>query len=154
MEWKDTVLKFYNLKQHRVTFKGHLYDFIYISDKRSVGMITEILGETLFTVAFFPSMKNDKSFVSVVNFNREKDFIIPRYENLLKFANLIIQKEIQFDKTVDIVDRKFSEATIVGHKLHERLAEMYKLSPNTEKSEYDMILYFICRYLGFKDIFK
>jgi hypothetical protein len=153
MEWKETVVKFYSLKQHSLTFKGNLYDFAYISDKKSVGMITEIMGENIFTVAFFPSMLNDRTFVSVINFNREKDFIIPRYESLLKFANYIIQKEIELDKTIDIIDRKFSTSVVNSFKLHEKLADMYKNTP-VEKSEYEMILHFVCDWLGLKDVFN
>ncbi len=152
MEWKETVVKFYSLKQHSLTFKGNLYDFAYISDKKSVGIITEIMGENIFTVAFFPSMLNDRTFVSVIYFNREKDFIIPRYESLLKFANYIIQKEIELDKTIDIIDRKFSTSVVNSFKLHEKLADMYK-NIHIEKSEYEMILYFVCDWLGLKDVF-
>ncbi len=153
MDWKDIVVKFYALKQRSLTFKGNLYDFAYISDKKSVGIITEILGENIFTISFFPSMKNDKTFVSTINFNRQKDFIIPRYESLLKFANYIIQKEIELEKTVDIIDGKFSQPTINNYKLHEKLAEMYRNS-QTERSEYDMILYFIADWLGLKNIYE
>lgn len=152
MEWKDTVVKFYALKQRSLTFKGNLYDFAYISDKKSVGMITEILGENLFTLGFFPSMKNDRTFISTINFDRAKDFIIPRYESLLKFANYIIQKELKLERTVDIVDRRFSAKELHKHILHEKLAEMYKKYGET-RSEYDMILFFICQWLGLGDIY-
>jgi hypothetical protein len=151
MEWKDTVVKFYDLKKRSLTFKGNLYDYAYISHKKSVGIITEILGESLFTVAFFPSMKNDDTFVTTINFDRNKDFIIPRYESLLKFANYIIQKEYDLEKTVDIVDRKFADASSSSFKMHEKLAAMYKESSHQDRSEYDMILYFICDWLGLKE---
>lgn len=151
-DWKDTVVKFYALKNNSLTFKGNLYDYAYISSKKSVGVITEILGENLFTIAFFPSMKNDRTFVAVVNFDRSKDFIIPRYESLLKFANYIIQKEIQLEKTVNVVDGKFTLPPTDKSILHEKLAAMYKKS-NRDLSEYDMALYFICRWLGLRDVF-
>jgi hypothetical protein len=151
MEWKETVLKFYDLKQRSLTFKGNLYDFAYISSKKSVGIITEILGENIFTIAFFPSMKNDSTFVSTINFDRQKDFIIPRYESLLKFANYIVQKEIQLEKTIDVIDRKFAETGPTSHLLHEKLAEMYREKGKQNHSEYDMILYFICDWLGLLD---
>ncbi|MCP5046910.1 MAG: hypothetical protein GY940_07040 [bacterium] len=151
MDWKDTVVKFYDLKKRSLTFKGNLYDYAYISHKRSVGVITEILGENLFTIAFFPSMKNDQTFVGTVNFDRKRDFIIPRYESLLKFANYIIQKEIELEKTIDVIDRKFSDDITSSYKLHEKLAEMYRENTGSGRSEYDMILYFICDWLGLKD---
>ena len=151
MEWKDTVVKFYDLKKRSLTFKGNLYDFAYISHKKSVGVITEILGERIFTVAFFPSMKNDTTFVATINFDRKRDFIIPRYESLLKFANYIIQKEIELEKTIDVVDRKFSEAVPSSYKLHEKLANLYREIGGQKWSEYDMILYFICDWLGLKE---
>ncbi len=151
LKWKDMAVKFYSLKQQSLTFRGNLYDFAYISHKKSVGLITEILGENVFTIAFFPSMKNDKTFVTTIFFNRERDFIIPRYENLLKFANYIVQKEIGLEKTIDVVDKKFSDAGSYGHLLHTKLAEMYKKT-GSQRSEYDMILFFICRWLGLKDI--
>jgi len=155
MEWKETVVKFYDLKKRSLTFKGHLYDYAYISSKKSVGMITEVLGERIFTVSFFPSMRNDKSFVATINFDRSKDFIIPRYESLLKFANYIIQKELEFEKTIDVIDRKFAEASASSYRLHEQLAEMYKEPNLKQRSEYDMILFFICRWLGLeKEIYK
>jgi hypothetical protein len=153
MNWKDTVIKFYGLKQRSLTFKGNLYDFAYISDKKSVGMITEILGENLFTIVFFPSMKNDETFVSIVNFDRSKDFIIPRYESLLKFANYIIQKELKLERTVNVVDERFSDSTLQKYRLHEKLAELYK-KYGDKYSEYDTILLFICQWLGLKDIFE
>jgi len=153
MEWKDTVVKFYALKQHSLTFKGNLYDFVYISDKKSVGMITEILGENRFTLVFFPSMKNDKTFVETIDFDRAKDFIIPRFESLLTFANYIIQKELKLESTVDIVDRRFSDKELHKHKLHEKLAEMYKKHGDS-RSEYDMILLFICQWLGLEEIYE
>jgi hypothetical protein len=151
MEWKDTVVKFYDLKKRSLTFKGNLYDYAYISHKKSVGIITEILGESIFTIAFFPSMKNDETFVTTVNFDRSKDFIIPRYESLLKFANYIIQKEYDLEKTVDIVDRKFADTSSSSYKMHEKLAAMYKESHHQQRSEYDMILFFICDWLGLKE---
>lgn len=151
MEWKDTVVKFYDLKKRSLTFKGNLYDFAYISSKKSVGIITERLGENIFTLAFFPSMKNDETFVATINFDRQKDFIIPRYESLLKFANYIIQKEIELEKTVDVIDRKFTEIGSSGYKLHEKLAALYRDTNHASRSEYDMILYFICDWLGLKD---
>jgi hypothetical protein len=153
MEWKDTVIKFYALKNHSLTFKGNLYDFAYISRKKSVGLITEILGENLFTIAFFPSMKNDETFVSTINFDRSRDFIIPRYESLLKFANYIVQKEMQLESTVDVVDRKFSTPGVNSYILHEKLSQMYKKS-NSTLSEYDMLLLFISDWLGLKDIYE
>lgn len=153
MEWKDTVIRFYALKQRSLTFKGNLYDFAYISDKKSVGMITEILGENLFTLVFFPSMRNDSTFISTINFDRSKDFIIPRYESLLKFANYIIQKELKLERTVDIVDGKFSDIELHKYKLHEILAELYK-KYGESRSEYDMILFFICKWLGIGDIYE
>jgi hypothetical protein len=152
MDWKDTVIKFYALKSHSLTFKGNLYDFAYISHKKSVGVITEVLGNNIFTIAFFPSMKNDKTFVATINFNRATDFIIPRYENLLKFANYIVQKEIQLGKTIDVIDKKMS-VTVEKHILHEKIAELYQEQGNI-KSEYDMILLLICQWLGIEDVFK
>jgi hypothetical protein len=151
MEWKETVVKFYDLKKRSLTFKGNLYDYAYISTKKSVGIITEILGENIFTLAFFPSMKNENTFVATINFDRQRDFIIPRYESLLKFANYIIQKEIELEKTIDVIDRKFEDVAASSFKLHEKLAEMYKRIGNTHRTEYDMILYFICDWLGLKE---
>lgn len=151
MEWKDTVVKFYDLKKRSLTFKGNLYDYAYISTKKSVGIITEILGENIFTLAFFPSMRNDETFVATINFDRQKDFIIPRYESLLKFANYIIQKEIELEKTIDVIDRKFTEIGSSSYKLHDKLAAMYRDKNHARRSEYDMILYFICDWLGLKD---
>ena len=152
MEWKETVIKFYSLKRHSLTFKGNLYDFTYISRKKSVGIITEILGENIFTIAFFPSMKNDKTFFSTVRFDMTIDFIIPRYESLVKFANYIVQKDFQLEKTVDLEDRKM--LTPGKHLFHERLAELYK-GYGENMSEYDMLLLFICRWLGIEeDVFK
>lgn len=148
MEWKDTVVKFYELKRNSLTFKGNLYDYVYVSSKKSVGMITEILGENIFNIAFFPSMKNDRTYVSTVYFNRQYDFVIPRYESLLKFANYILQRDEQFEKTVDVVDPKFAEVASSSYKLHEKLAELYKEPGHRHRSEYDMILFFICRWLG------
>ncbi len=153
MDWKNIVVKFYALKKHSLTFKGNLYDYAYISDKKSVGTITEILGENIMTIAFFPSMGNDKSFVDVINFNREKDFIIPRYESLLKFANYIIQKEISLGKTVNIRDQKFSGNGLEHYILHEKLAELYKRHGHRH-SEYDMLLFFICEWLGIREIYE
>ena len=81
-------------------------EFMLINDPRKESMkwkdVTEILGENIFTISFFPSMKNDQTFIRTIYFNKERDFIIPRYENLLKFANYIIQKETQLAKTIDI----------------------------------------------------
>ncbi len=151
MEWKDTVVKFYELKRNSLTFKGNLYDYAYISNKKSVGVITEVLGENIFTIAFFPSMKNDRTFVSNVYFNRQMDFIIPRYESLLKFANYILQKEIQLEKTIDVVDHKFAEASSSSYLLYEKLAELYKEPGHQNRSQYDMILFFICRWLGLEE---
>jgi hypothetical protein len=153
MQWKDTVVKFYALKQHSLTFKGNVFDFAYISDKKAVGIITEILGDNYFTIAFFPSMKNDQTFVASVKFNREADFIIPRYESLLKFGNYIVQKEIELERTVDIVDGKFSDGKINKYKFHEKLAEMYKINGDGA-SEYDTILQFICQWLGLENIYE
>lgn len=152
MEWKETVIKFYNLKSHSLTFKGNLYDFAYISSKKSVGVIMERLGENIFTIAFFPSMKNDKTFITTVGFDRSTDFIIPRYESLLKFANYIVQKDFQLDKTVDLSDGKMQ--SLGKHVFHEKLAELYK-EYGENMSEYDMLLLFICRWLGIEeDVFK
>lgn len=151
MDWKELVLKFYRLKSHSLTFKGNLYDYVYISQKRSVGIITEIIGPNFFTIAFFPSMGNDKSYVSTVHFSRTADFIIPRYESLLKFANYIVQKEFQPDKTIDLGSGGL--LTPGKHIFHEKLAEMYR-EYGDKWSEYDMLLLFICRWLGVEDVFK
>lgn len=150
MEWKETVLKFYRLKSHSLTFKGKVCDYVYISDKKSVGLITEIMGENIFTIAFFPSMKNSKTFISTIRFNRATDFIIPRYESLLKFASYIIHKEIQLDKTIDLGNGKLLSSR--KHVLHEKIAELYKEYGDT-MPEYDMILLFICKWLGMEDVF-
>ncbi|MCP4221169.1 MAG: hypothetical protein GY765_41450 [bacterium] len=151
MNWKDTVVKFFGLKSHSLTFKGNLYDFAYISHKKSVGVITEILGDNIYTIAFFPSMKNEETFISTINFDRAADFIIPRYESLLKFANYIVQKEIRLEKTIDI--RGSGMTSSEKHVLHEKLAELYRANGD-EMSEYDMILLFICQWLGIKDVFN
>jgi hypothetical protein len=153
MKWKDTVIKFYTLKQQSLTFKGNLYDFAYISHKKSVGIITEVLGENIFTIAFFPSMKNDKTFVSTIFFNRERDFIIPRYENLLKFAHYIVQKEIQLEKTVDIVGMTLAQTTSRKSLLYEKLAEISK-RVGDDRAEYDILLFFICEWLGLRSIYE
>lgn len=151
MEWKDTVLKFYKLKTHSLTFKGNLYDYAYISHKKSVGVITEILGPNIYTIAFFPSMKNERSFISTVRFDRNTDFIIPTYESLLKFANYIVQKDFQLERTVDLGQGKMLSSS--KHIFHEKLAELYK-QKGDRFSEYDMLLLFICRWLGLEDVFQ
>ena len=151
MKWKDTVIKFYALKQQSLTFKGNLYDFAYISHKKSVGIITEVLGENIFTIAFFPSMKNDETFVSTIYFSRERDFIIPRYENLLKFAHYIVQREIQLEKTVDIGGMTISNPISGQTILYEKLAEISK-KVGEDRSEYDVMLFFICEWLGLSSI--
>ena len=153
MEWKEMVLKFYRLKSHSMTFKGNLYDYAYISQKKSVGIITEIIGPNIFTIAFFPSMGNTKSYVSTIHFSRTADFIIPRYESLLTFANYIVQKEFQPDKTIDLGSGKILSVPPGKHIFHEKLAEMY-LEYGDKRSEYDMLLLFICRWLGLEDVFK
>ena len=152
MEWKEAVLKFYRLKSHGLTFKGNIYDYAYISDKRSVGLITEIVNPFIMTIAFFPSMKNKRTFVSTVRFDKNTDFIIPRYESLLKFANYIVQKDFQPDKTVDLGN---SGLFTLGKRarLHEKLADLYK-EFGDYLSEYDSLLLFICRWLGLEDVFK
>lgn len=151
MEWKEIVLKFYRLKSHGLTFKGNKYDYAYISDKKSVGVITEILGENIFTIAFFPSMKNDSTFIATIRFNRSTDFIIPTYESLLKFANYIVQKDFQPDRTIDLAaDRLLTPGKYL---FHEKLAEMYR-KYGDKMSEYDMLLLFICRWLGLEDVFE
>ena len=152
MEWKETVLKYFRLKSHGLTFKGNLFDYAYISDKRSVGLITEIVNPFIITIAFFPSMKNKRTFVSTVRFDKNTDFIIPRYESLLKFANYIVQKDFQPDKTVDLGNGgKFTLGKRA--RLHEKLAELYK-EFGDNLSEYDSLLLFICRWLGLEDVFK
>ncbi len=152
MEWKDTVLKFYRLKSHGLTFKGNVYDYAYVSDKRSVGLVTEIVNPFIMTIAFFPSMKNKRTFVSTVRFDKNTDFIIPRYESLLKFANYIVQKDFQPDKTVDLGN---SGLFTLGKRarLHEKLADLYK-EFGDYLSEYDSLLLFICRWLGLEGVFK
>lgn len=149
-EWKNTVIKFYNLKRHSLTFKGNLYDFVYISNKKSVGVITEILGDNIFTIAFFPSMKNDRTYVSTIRFDRGNDFIIPRYESLIKFANYIVHKEIQLESTVDLEDRRLLFSG--KHIFHQKMADLYK-QHGEKMSEYDMLLLFICQWLGLEDVF-
>lgn len=151
MEWKDIVLKFYRLKSHGLTFKGNKYDYAYISDKKSVGVITEIIGEYIFTVAFFPSMKNDSTFVATIRFNRATDFIIPTYESLLKFANYIVQRDFHPDKTIDLGEAHLF--TPGKYIFHEKLAEMYR-EYGDDMTEYDMLLLFICRWLGLKDVYE
>lgn len=151
MEWKEIVLKFYRLKSHGLTFKGNKYDFAYISDKKSVGVITEIIGDNIFTIAFFPSMKNDTTFIATIRFNRNTDFIIPTYESLLKFANYIVQKDFQPDKTIDLGESRM--LTPGKHVFHEKLAQLYR-EYGDKLSEYDMLLLFICRWLGLEDVFK
>jgi hypothetical protein len=151
MEWQEIVLKFYSLKSHGLTFKGNKYDYAYISDKKSVGVITEIIGDNIFTIAFFPSMKNDTTFIATIRFNRNADFIIPTYESLLKFANYIVQKDFQPDKTIDLGASRM--LTPGKHVFHEKLAELYR-EYGDKMSEYDMLLLFICRWLGLEDVFK
>lgn len=151
MEWQEIVLKFYRLKSHGLTFKGNKYDYAYISDKKSVGVITEIIGDNIFTIAFFPSMKNDTTFIATIRFNRNADFIIPTYESLLKFANYIVQKDFQPDKTIDLGESRL--LTPGKHVFHEKLAELYR-EYGDKMSEYDMLLLFICRWLGLEDVFK
>lgn len=153
MEWKNTVVKYYALKQRRLTFKGNLHDFAYISDKKSVGIITEILGENLFNIAFFPSMLNDKTFTAIVNFNRAKDFIIPRYESLLKFAGFVLHERIDLERTVDLKESRFISPLENKAILLEKLAEFYKKC-SRDMSEYDLILNFICDCLGMGNIFS
>ena len=152
MEWKETVLKLFKLKSHGLTFRGNIHDYAYISDKRSVGIITEIVSPYFFTIAFFPSMTNKRTFVSTVRFDKNRDFIIPRYESLLKFANYIVQKDFQPDKTVDLGDGRIF---MLGKRarLHEKLAELYK-EFGDDLSEYDSLLLFICRWLGLEKVFK
>lgn len=150
MEWKNIVVKFFTLKRHSLTFKGNLYDFAYISEKKSVGVITEILGDNIFTIAFFPSMKNDRTYIGTIRFDRANDFIIPRYESMLKFANYIVHKEIKLESTVDLEDRKLLSA---GKDIfHQKLAELYRQYGDT-LSEYDTLLLFICQWLGIDDVF-
>ncbi len=151
MEWNETVLKFYRLKSNGLTFKGNKYDYAYISDKKSVGVITEIIGDNIFTIAFFPSMKNDRTFIATIRFNRNTDFIIPAYESLLKFANYIVQRDFQLDKTIDLGEARI--LTPGKHVFHEKLAELYR-EYGDKLSEYDMLLLFICRWLGLEDVFK
>ncbi len=151
MDWKDTVIKFFALKNHSLTFKGNLYDYAYISRRKSVGVITEILGDNIYTIAFFPSMKNDKTYVANVTFDRTTDFIIPRYESLLKFANYIVHKEIMLESTIDAGDGSLSVPE--KHILHEKLAELYR-ERGDRLPEYDMMLFFICKWLGIEDVFK
>jgi hypothetical protein len=151
MEWKDIVLKFYRLKSHGLTFKGNKYDYAYISDKKSVGVITEIIGDNIFTIAFFPSMKNENTFIATIRFNRNTDFIIPTYESLLKFANYIVQKDFQMDKTIDLGESGI--LTPGKYVFHEKLAELYR-EYGDHLSEYDMLLLFICRWLGLEDVFN
>lgn len=151
MEWKDTVLKFYRLKSHSLTFKGNLYDYAYISDKKSVGVITEKHNENIYTIAFFPSMKNEESFVATIRFDRNTDFIIPTYQSLLKFANYIVRKEFKPDQTIDLGKSSLNAAG--KYALHEKLAELYRDFGDSH-SEYDMLLLFICRWLGLEDVFR
>ncbi|MCP4157111.1 MAG: hypothetical protein GY757_55885 [bacterium] len=151
MDWKDTVVKFFALKRHSLTFKGNLYDFVYISHKKSVGVIMEILGDNIFTIAFFPSMKNEETFICTIHFDRSSDFVIPRYESLLKFANYIVHKEVMLESTINLTDGSLSVPK--KHVLHEKLAELYR-ERGDALSEYDMILYFLCKWLGIPDVFK
>lgn len=140
LEWKDIVVKFYALKRHGLTFNANLYDFAYISSKKSVGLITEIMGESIYTIGFFPSMKNDKSFTSVINYDRARDFIIPRYENLFKYGLSVIQK----------TDGKGNSNS--RFILHETLAGLHK-HETVERTDYDMLLFFICDWLGLREIY-
>ncbi len=151
INWKDTVVKFFALKNNSLTFKGNLFDFTYISHKKSVGVITEIKGDNRFTVAFFPSMKNTRSYIDTIVFDRAADFIIPRYESLLKFANYIVHKEIMLERTIDLLSDNLTVPE--KHMLHEKLAELYR-EHGDKMSEYDMILLFICQWLGLEDVFK
>ncbi len=151
MEWKDTVVKFYTLKSHSLTFKGNLYDFAYISGKKSVGVITELHGDNIFTIAFFPSMKNEETFVSTVKFDRNADFIIPRYESLMQFAYYIVHKEVELEKTINLADSSLFSTS--KHSFHEKLADLYRERGET-MSEYDMLLLFICQWLGLEDVFR
>jgi hypothetical protein len=50
------------------------------------------------------------------------------------------------------VERRFSDNELHKHILHEKLAEMYK-KHGESRSEYDMILFFICQWLGLGDIY-
>lgn len=143
MEWKDIVVKFYALKKHSLTFKASLYDYVYISSKKSVGIITEIMGESIFTVAFFPSMKNEKTFAAVINFDRARDFIIPRYENLFKYALSIVHKS----------DGSPQSGKNGRFLLHDTLAGLYK-HESAERTDFDMLLFFICDWLGLREIYE
>lgn len=139
MDWKSRVLKFLKLKANGVIFNPNLYDYIYIYKKKSIGLITEIHSPEIFSISFFRSLNNTDSFHDVMKMDREKDLILPRYENLLKAGHIYLKKlsgdyqtgEFEFNiNTVTEMEKKFHKFKIYG-----RLQILFKRTGDVDDYE-------------------
>ncbi|MCP5107268.1 MAG: hypothetical protein GY950_28030, partial [bacterium] len=62
----------------------------------------------------------------------------------------IVEKDFQPDKTIDLGNGRMMSSG--KHIFHQKLGQLYK-EFGEDKSEYDMLLLFICRWLGLEDVF-
>ena len=138
--WKERVVRFLKLKTNGIVFNPHLYDFVYVSNKRSIGIITENNSDGTLCISFFKSLKNQETFVNRIKLDKSSDIVIPSYESLLSTAHMLIKKisanystgefEIEFEEKTDPNQSK--------HKLYGRLNILFKKTG--DRDDYDNLL--------------
>jgi len=145
--WKKKVVYFVKLKAKGIEFEPSVYDFIYIGQKRSVGLITEILDNNIYAISFFKSLNSNDSFSEVIKINREKDVVIPSYENLLKVGH-------QFTKTIsnnyktgefEILTEENRDPNRNKFKLYGKLETLFKATGDV--NDYDNLLNMIIKLM-------
>ncbi len=145
--WKNKVVKFLKLKSNGITFQPGLYDFLYSTTKKSIGIITEFHSQNIFSVSFFKSLNNNDSFFDVINMDKEKDVIIPNFESLLTIGHSLIKKTSETYQTDELVvdpdgdlAKKFNK-----FKMYGRLNILFKQTGDLE--DYDNLLNLVVKLI-------
>lgn len=140
--WKDRLLRLLRLKERGIVFQARLYDFVYIPEKHSVGVVTEMRSLQLFTVSFFPSLNNTRHFIEEITFNPQTAVVIPSFESLVALGHSLVKRESYSASHPDIVH---SGSGVVSeafkHKLYGRISS--KLKTVGDCPDYDFLLDFI-----------
>ncbi len=136
--WKDRLLKLLRLRDKGVVFRPQLYDFLYVPDKHSVGLITEMKNSETYGVAFFPSLNNNENFHAPVPFNAKTTLVIPSFENLLSFGHQLMKRENWSSTHPDVVTSETSPQGAWKFKLYGRITSRFKTAGDL--SDYDTLL--------------
>jgi hypothetical protein len=126
--WKERLLKLLKLRDRGVVFKPQLYDFLYVPERHSVGLIVELRDPQTFGVAFFPSLNNHESYYAQVVFQSKTTLVIPSFETLMQRGHQLMKRESWSSSHPDVILSGGETHDSVKFKLYGRLSSRFKAS--------------------------